>query len=115
MCGTGAGKISQTHAGAGWGRFKFCRVGVEKKIKPTLDSSMYQNLKRKFVFLLRACATSASFDSNDCMNLTGMLSHFPYSNSLEVVKLPVMSTIQLSALICCKLWKSVQIPSTIAP
>ena len=41
VCGAGAGKISQTSAGAGPGGFKFCEcgAGADTKFQPAQDSS----------------------------------------------------------------------------
>jgi len=39
VCGVGAGKISQTPAGAGRGGFKLCGTGADTKFQPAQDSS----------------------------------------------------------------------------
>ena len=48
VCGAGAGKISQTPAGAEQGGFKFCGygAGADTKFQPVQDSNIYCNKGR---------------------------------------------------------------------
>jgi len=49
VCGAGAGKISQTHAGVARGGFKFCgcEAGADTKFQPAQDSSLQTSSKIK--------------------------------------------------------------------
>jgi len=60
-CGAGAGKISQTPAGAGWGGFKFCRYGAEQ--------TKNFNLRRTLTYRLQQEATQQDREQFD--------THFP--------------------------------------